>query len=65
MSGPGLFVVGVLVTLIVAAALALLVYAAVLDGRYAKAHAPNLEPREPAAVPDAIGVTSAGRPTPA
>ncbi len=33
MSTPGLFVVGVLVTLIVAAALALLIYAAVLDGR--------------------------------
>ena len=37
MSTPGLFVVGVLVTLIVAVALALLVYAAVLDGRYAAA----------------------------
>ncbi len=35
MSGAGLFVVGLLVTLIVAAALALLFYAAVLDGRYA------------------------------
>ncbi|MDQ6821328.1 MAG: hypothetical protein M3076_13500 [Actinomycetota bacterium] len=35
MSAPGLFVVGVLVTLIVAAALALLIYAAILDGRYA------------------------------
>jgi hypothetical protein len=33
MSTPGLFVVGVLVTLIVVAALALLMYAAVLDGR--------------------------------
>ncbi len=33
MSTPGLFVVGVLVTLIVVAALALLIYAAVLDGR--------------------------------
>ena len=37
MSTPGLFVVGVLVTLIVAAALALLLYAAVLDGRDATA----------------------------
>ena len=37
MSTPGLFVVGVLVTLIVAAALALLIYAAILDGRYAAA----------------------------
>ena len=35
MSAAGLFVVGVLVTLIVAAALGLLFYAAVLDGRYA------------------------------
>lgn len=35
MSTSGLFVVGVLVTLVVAAALALLFYAAVLDGRYA------------------------------
>ena len=33
MSTPGLFVAGVLVTLIVVAALALLMYAAVLDGR--------------------------------
>ena len=33
MSTAGLFVVGVLVTLIVVAALALLIYAAVLDGR--------------------------------
>ncbi len=63
MSGPGLFVVGLLVTLIVAAALVLLVYAAVLDGRYAKAHASAVEPPEPAAVPDAIGLTSAGRAT--
>lgn len=33
MSGAGLFVIGVLVTLIVATALGLLVYAAILDGR--------------------------------
>ena len=33
MSGAGLFIVGVLVTLIVVAAMALLVYAAILDGR--------------------------------
>ena len=59
MSGQGLFIVGLLVTLIVTAALALLVYAAVLDGRYAEAHAPTVEPPEPAAVSDAIGVTSA------
>ena len=37
MSAPGLFVVGFLVTLIVAAALALLIYAAILDGRDAAA----------------------------
>ena len=37
MSAPGLFIVGFVVTLIVAAALALLVYAAILDGRYAAA----------------------------
>ena len=37
MSTPGLFVVGVLVTLIVVAALALLIYAAILDGRYTAA----------------------------
>jgi len=37
MSGLGLFIVGALVTLIVAIALALLVYAAILDGRYAAA----------------------------
>lgn len=59
MSGPGLFVVGALVTLIVVAALALLVYAAVLDGRYAKAHAPAVEAPEPSALPDAVALTSA------
>ena len=44
MSTPGLFVVGALVTLIVVAALALLMYAAVLDGREEAAHkaAPEL-----------------------
>ncbi len=36
MSTVGLFAMGVVVTLIVAAALGLLVYGAVLDGRYAK-----------------------------
>jgi hypothetical protein len=48
MSTPGLFVVGVLVTLIVVAALALLMYAAVLDGRddAARKAAPEL-PRNP------------------
>jgi hypothetical protein len=37
MSTPGLFIVGFVVTLILAAAVALLIYAAVLDGRYAAA----------------------------
>jgi uncharacterized surface protein with fasciclin (FAS1) repeats len=37
MSAAGLFIVGCLVTLIVAAALALLIYAAILDGRDAAA----------------------------
>jgi hypothetical protein len=37
MSTSGLFIVGFVVTLILAAALALLIYAAVLDGRYAAA----------------------------
>jgi len=58
MSTPGLFIVGALVTLIVVAALALLVYAAVLDGRYAEAHAPTVEPPEPPALPSAVGLTS-------
>jgi len=48
MSTPGLFVVGVLVTFIVLAALVLLMYAAVLDGREdaARKAAPEL-PRIP------------------
>ena len=37
MSGAGLFIMGLLVTLIVGAAMALLVYAAILDGREAEA----------------------------
>jgi uncharacterized surface protein with fasciclin (FAS1) repeats len=40
MSAVGLFVVGLLVTMIVAAALALLIYAAILDGRDAAARKP-------------------------
>jgi hypothetical protein len=46
MSTPGLFIVGALVTLIVVAALALLLYAAVLDGREdaARRAAPQLPP---------------------
>lgn len=34
MSDPGVFIAGLVVTLIVGCAIALLVYAAVLDGRY-------------------------------
>ena len=37
MSATGLFIVGMLVTLIVAGAMSLLVYAAILDGRDARA----------------------------
>jgi hypothetical protein len=37
MSPAALFVVGVLVTLTVGAAIALLIYAAILDGRHARA----------------------------
>jgi hypothetical protein len=46
MSSPGLSVVGALVTLLVVAALALLIYAAVLDGREnaARQAAPQLPP---------------------
>ena len=48
MSAAGLFTVGVLVTLIVAAAMALLVYAAILDGRDAAARrAADREPPPP------------------
>jgi uncharacterized surface protein with fasciclin (FAS1) repeats len=47
-SAPGLFIVGVLVTLIVAAAMALLVYAAILDGRDAeRRRAADREPPPP------------------
>lgn len=35
MSTPGLFIAGFVVTLILVAALTLLIYAAILDGRYA------------------------------
>jgi hypothetical protein len=57
MSTPGLFVVGALVTLIVVAALVLLIYAAVLDGRYdtARKAAPEL-PRIPETERDKLTV---------
>lgn len=48
MSATGLFIIGVLVTLIVAAAMALLIYAAVLDGRDAAAR--TAAERDPAAL---------------
>jgi len=48
MSGIGLFIVGLLVTLIVVAAIGLLMYAAILDGRDAAARkAAEREPPAP------------------
>lgn len=47
MSAPGLFTVGVLVTLIVAVAMSLLVYAAILDGRDAARRAADETPAAP------------------
>ena len=59
MSGAGLFIVGVLVTLIVAAAMALLVYAAVLDGR--DAAAPRSADREPPPARRAVNIVQTAR----
>jgi len=47
MNTVGLFAVGVVVTLIVAAALGLLVYGAILDGRYAAEHNADEGPQQP------------------
>lgn len=47
MSGTGLFIVGALVTLVVAVAMSLLLYAAVLDGRDATARAAEPPPAHP------------------
>ena len=47
MSGVGLFAMGVVVTLIVSTALGLLVYGAVLDGRYAAEHGADEKPPQP------------------
>jgi hypothetical protein len=47
MSAAGLFAMGVIVTLIVCAALGLLVYGAILDGRYAARHSTDEAPRQP------------------
>jgi hypothetical protein len=43
----GLFAMGLVVTLIVCAALGLLVYGAILDGRYAAEHNADEAPRQP------------------
>ena len=47
MSAVGLFAMGVVVTLIVCAALGLLVYGAILDGRYAAEHNADEAPQQP------------------
>ena len=59
MSGAGLFIVGVLVTLIVAAAMALLVYAAILDGRDAEAR--QAADREPPPARRAVNIVQTAR----
>ncbi len=57
MSTPGLFLVGALVTFIVVAALALLIYAAVLDGRDDEARKASPElPRIPETERDTLMV---------
>jgi hypothetical protein len=47
MSAAGLFAIGVIVTLIVGAALGLLVYGAILDGRYAAEHSADEALQQP------------------
>ena len=47
MSAVGLFVIGMVVTLIVCAALGLLVWGAILDGRYAAEHNADEAPQQP------------------
>lgn len=59
MSGGGLFIVGVLVTLIVAAAMALLVHAAILDGRDAAAR--RAADREPPPARRAVDILQTAR----
>ena len=54
MSGTGLFIIGVLVTLIVGGAMALLVYAAILDGRDAAAR--KAAGGEPPAAPPTVNI---------
>ena len=60
MSTAGLFTVGVLVTLIVAAAMALLIYAAILDGRDAAAR--RAADREPPAPRRAVNILQTAPP---
>jgi uncharacterized surface protein with fasciclin (FAS1) repeats len=55
MSSVGLFAMGVVVTLIVCAALGLLVYGAILDGRYAAEHSADEAPQQPPASSPATG----------
>ncbi|MGZ4291266.1 MAG: hypothetical protein ACXVFF_14905 [Gaiellaceae bacterium] len=47
MSAVGLFAMGLVVTLVVCAALGLLVYGAILDGRYAAEHNADEAPQRP------------------
>ena len=47
MNTVGLFAIGLIVTLIVGAALGLLVYGAILDGRYAAEHSAEEAPQQP------------------
>ena len=66
MSASGLFVIGVIITLIVAAALALLIYAEILDGRYAaqqKIADPELAPNGPRRTKAANGSRATGAAT--
>ena len=57
MSSIGLFIVGAIVTLIVAAAMGLLVWGAILDGRYEREQ--RLEHDEPKPGPPTIRVVDA------
>ena len=60
MSEAGLFIIGALITLIVAAAMTLLVYAAILDGRDAVARtAAELTPTLPADAPNLLDAARA------
>jgi hypothetical protein len=47
MNTVGLFAIGLIVTLIAGAALGLLVYGAILDGRYAAEHKADEAPQQP------------------